>query len=80
MLIEQLTYAGICHIGERCGLRLRGLALDDEGVLPDALDAACRSEPARAPGAQPDDPQPDDRDHVGRALPGDRGAARARTT
>ena len=47
MLIEQLTYAGICHIGERRGLRLRGLALDDEGVLPDALDAACRSEPAR---------------------------------
>ena len=47
VLIEQLTYAGICHIGERCGLRLRGVALDDEGVLPDALDAACRSEPAR---------------------------------
>jgi DNA-binding transcriptional MocR family regulator len=47
VLIEQLTYSGLCHIGERCGLRLRGVALDDEGVLPDALDAACRSEPAR---------------------------------
>jgi DNA-binding transcriptional MocR family regulator len=47
VLIEALTYAGICHIGERSGLRLRGLALDDEGVLPDALDAACRAEPAR---------------------------------
>jgi DNA-binding transcriptional MocR family regulator len=47
VLIEALTYAGLCHIGERSGLRLRGVALDDEGVLPDALDAACRSEPAR---------------------------------
>jgi DNA-binding transcriptional MocR family regulator len=47
VLIESLTYAGLCHIGERTGLRLRGLALDDEGVLPDALDAACRSAPAR---------------------------------
>jgi DNA-binding transcriptional MocR family regulator len=47
VLVEQLTYAGICHIGERCGLRLRGLALDEEGVLPEALDAACRAEPAR---------------------------------
>jgi len=47
VLVEQLTYAGICHIGERIGLRLRGLALDDEGVLPGALDAACRAAPAR---------------------------------
>jgi DNA-binding transcriptional MocR family regulator len=47
VLIEQLTYAGIFHMGERFGLRLRGLALDDEGVRPDALDAACRAEPAR---------------------------------
>jgi DNA-binding transcriptional MocR family regulator len=47
VLIESLTYAGICHVAERSGLRLRGLALDDEGVLPDAIDAACRSEPAR---------------------------------
>ncbi len=47
VLIEALTYAGLCHMGERLGLRLRGLALDDEGVLPDAIDAACRAEPAR---------------------------------
>jgi DNA-binding transcriptional MocR family regulator len=47
VLIEGLTYAGLCHIAERSGLRLRGLELDDEGVLPEALDAACRAEPAR---------------------------------
>jgi DNA-binding transcriptional MocR family regulator len=47
ILIESLTYAGICHVAERSGLRLRGVALDDEGVLPDALDAACRRESAR---------------------------------
>ena len=47
VLVEQLTYAGICHIGERTGLRLRGLALDDEGVVPDALDEACRAERVR---------------------------------
>ncbi len=47
VLIEGLTYAGLCHIAERAHVRLRGLALDDEGLVPDALDAACRAEPAR---------------------------------
>ena len=48
VLAEALTYAGICHVAERCGVRLHGLALDDEGVLPDALDAAAARPPARA--------------------------------
>jgi DNA-binding transcriptional MocR family regulator len=47
VLAEALTYAGICHVAERCGLRLHGLALDDEGVLPEALDAAARIDRAR---------------------------------
>ena len=47
VLAEALTYAGICHVAERCGVRLHGLALDDEGVLPDALDAAGRTAGAR---------------------------------
>jgi len=42
VLAEAVTYSGICHVAERCGVRLRGLALDDEGVRPDALDGACR--------------------------------------
>lgn len=43
VLIEALTYAGVCHIAERLGIRLHGLAMDDEGLRPDALDAACRA-------------------------------------
>jgi DNA-binding transcriptional MocR family regulator len=47
VLAEALTYAGICHVAERCGVRLHGLAMDDEGLLPDALDAAGRIDGAR---------------------------------
>jgi DNA-binding transcriptional MocR family regulator len=47
VLIEALTYTGIVHVAERLGLRPRGLALDDEGLMPEALDAACRGGTAR---------------------------------
>jgi DNA-binding transcriptional MocR family regulator len=47
VLIETLTYAGVCHVAERCGIRLHGLAMDDEGLLPDALAAACHANGAR---------------------------------
>jgi DNA-binding transcriptional MocR family regulator len=47
VLAEALTYAGICHVAERCGVRLHGVALDEEGVLPEALDAAGRIDGAR---------------------------------
>jgi DNA-binding transcriptional MocR family regulator len=47
VLAEALTYAGICHVAERCGVRLHGLDLYDEGVLPDALEAAARTAGAR---------------------------------
>src|SRR5690606_3614831 len=47
VLVEALTYAGVCHVAERFGARLHGLPMDDEGLLPDALDAACRADRAR---------------------------------
>ena len=47
VLVEALTYAGVCHVAERCGVRLHGLAMDDQGLLPEALAAACRADGAR---------------------------------
>jgi DNA-binding transcriptional MocR family regulator len=46
-LVEALSYAGVCHVAERCGVRLQGLAMDGEGLLPDALEAACRADGSR---------------------------------
>jgi len=47
ILVEALTYAGVCHVAERLGLRLQGLAMDDDGLLPEALEQAARSGQAR---------------------------------
>jgi DNA-binding transcriptional MocR family regulator len=40
VLTEAATYAGIAALAEIQGYRLHGVALDREGILPDALDAA----------------------------------------
>ncbi|HSA82405.1 MAG TPA: PLP-dependent aminotransferase family protein [Geminicoccaceae bacterium] len=42
ILVEALTYAGVCHIAERLGLRLQGIAIDEEGLRPEALEEAAR--------------------------------------
>ncbi|MEM8952193.1 MAG: PLP-dependent aminotransferase family protein [Pseudomonadota bacterium] len=47
VLCEQLVYSGFKRVATRLGLTLLGVALDDEGVRPDALEAACRSSGAR---------------------------------
>ncbi len=47
VLTEALVYSGIKHIGARLGVRFRGVAIDAEGLLPDALEAACRDTAAR---------------------------------
>lgn len=47
VLSEQLVYSGIKRVAGRLGLRLHGLALDEEGICPDALEAACRTSGAR---------------------------------
>lgn len=40
ILVEQLTYNGIRTLGRRLGVKLEPVALDEEGVVPEALAAA----------------------------------------
>lgn len=48
LLTESLTYAPVRAMAESLGLHLHTLEMDDEGLIPDALAAACSS---RAPKA-----------------------------
>lgn len=47
LLAEELTYAPVLSIARQLGLRVWPIALDDDGLVPDALDAACRTTAAR---------------------------------
>lgn len=42
VLTEELTFPGIKSAATRLGARLMGVAMDGEGVLPDALEKACK--------------------------------------
>jgi DNA-binding transcriptional MocR family regulator len=47
ILVEELTYPGMTDLASQLNLRLRPVAMDAEGLLPAALDDACRTgEPA----------------------------------
>jgi DNA-binding transcriptional MocR family regulator len=56
LLSECLTYPGLRAVGELFKLRLKGVPLDDGGIVPEALEAICRAEAPRAlycmPGLQ----------------------------
>jgi DNA-binding transcriptional MocR family regulator len=56
LLSECLTYPGLRAVGELFKLRLKGVPLDDAGIVPEALEAICRAEAPRAlycmPGLQ----------------------------
>ncbi|AGC46425.1 GntR family transcriptional regulator [Myxococcus stipitatus DSM 14675] len=43
VLCESLTYPGLKVLANRFHLRLHGVAMDEHGLLPDALEAACRT-------------------------------------
>jgi DNA-binding transcriptional MocR family regulator len=43
VLTEELTYPGMRGLAAMLGVRLQGLAMDQDGLRPDALEAACRS-------------------------------------
>ncbi len=42
ILTEDLTYPGLRAVADFLGLKLAGVPVDDEGLLPDALDSLCR--------------------------------------
>jgi DNA-binding transcriptional MocR family regulator len=46
VLTEALTFPGIMAAAAKLGIRLVGVAMDGEGILPDALKSACRQHPA----------------------------------
>lgn len=47
ILAEELTYPGLRAAAAHLGLRLDGIAMDEEGVLPAALETACQDGRAR---------------------------------
>jgi DNA-binding transcriptional MocR family regulator len=47
LLVEELTYSGAKLLAQQMNLKVRGVAMDGEGLRPDALDAAIRSTRAR---------------------------------
>ncbi|WP_347905004.1 PLP-dependent aminotransferase family protein [Pseudomonas purpurea] len=43
LVTEQLTYPGLISATRMLGIKLMGLGMDDEGLLPSTLDEACRN-------------------------------------
>jgi DNA-binding transcriptional MocR family regulator len=48
VLTEALTFPGMKAAAQKLGLRLVGVAMDRDGVLPDALKSACRAHKPKA--------------------------------
>jgi len=48
VLSEPLTYPGMTELADHLGIRLHGVAMDQDGLLPDALEEACRLHRPRA--------------------------------
>ncbi|WP_165799689.1 PLP-dependent aminotransferase family protein [Sphingomonas oleivorans] len=42
LLTEAMTYAPLPMLAQHLGVRLVGLPMDEEGIVPDALESACR--------------------------------------
>jgi DNA-binding transcriptional MocR family regulator len=47
LLVEELTYSGARLVAQQIGLKLRGIAMDGEGLRPEALESAIRATRAR---------------------------------
>jgi DNA-binding transcriptional MocR family regulator len=43
VVTEHLTYPGLLSVARMLGIKLIGVAMDDEGLMPDALEDVCRN-------------------------------------
>lgn len=48
VLCEELTYPNLRSLANLLQFRLRGVAMDEEGIMPDALENLCRTQSPRA--------------------------------
>lgn len=48
VLCEELTYPNLRSLANLLQFRLRGVAMDDEGIIPDVLETLCRTQSPRA--------------------------------
>jgi DNA-binding transcriptional MocR family regulator len=48
LLAAELTYPALKAVAQMLGIRVRSLALDEEGITPDSLDRACAEGGAKA--------------------------------
>ncbi len=48
ILTEALTYPGIIHLANQMGYQLQGVAMDEFGIRPDALEEVCRRQSPKA--------------------------------
>ena len=48
VLTENLTWPGLRRLGDFLRFRVQGLPMDDDGILPDAFEAACRGRNIKA--------------------------------
>lgn len=42
LAVDCLVYPGVKSLARRCGIRLEGVPMDNEGMLPDALETICK--------------------------------------
>jgi DNA-binding transcriptional MocR family regulator len=48
LLAEALTYGALRPLAQKCSIQIQGVAIDHEGMLPDAFEQACRDHKPRA--------------------------------
>ena len=48
VMAAELTYPGLKAVAQMLDLNVRGVPMDDEGIVPDALDAMCAESPTQA--------------------------------
>jgi DNA-binding transcriptional MocR family regulator len=58
LLTEELTDPGLIFLAKMHNLKLRGVTIDEEGLVPDALEAACRDRKAVAVVCMPNHQSP----------------------